>query len=111
MQLLLVAGQNALAVTADRRMVQARLGDALGGDRDGLAAGDVGDVTLLDGLVDHLLDLGARPLHEALAVPQALLLGVEPAVYEVGSAHFGSVQPALLTRMYHSTRRRTCRSV
>jgi len=72
-------------------MTQARLGNALGRDRDSLAAGDVGNLALTDGPVDRLFDLRARASQKALAVAKALVLRVQPAVYEVEHGAFATV--------------------
>ena len=80
---LLVAREDALPPSALGIVVEARLADALGRDRDRLAGADVGDLAVLQGLVDGVLDLGPGPAHEALAVDQALVLGIKAPVDEV----------------------------
>src|SRR3546814_949015 len=61
-----VAAENAGPLAARAGMSQTRLADPLGRDGDGLAARGVGDLPLADRTADDLLDLAARPLHEAL---------------------------------------------
>ena len=111
---LLVARQDALAVAAVRGVAEARLADALGRDRDLAAIAGVGDPAAVDRLVDRVLDLRAGAPEEALAVAKALVLGIQPPVdqewHRLPRAWY-LPHPALLTRMYHSTSRRTWRSV
>ena len=76
------------------------------GNRNRAALARVGDGALGDRLVDRTLDLGAGATKETLAVAEALVARVEASVDELRH-----VYPALLTRMYHSTSRRTWRSV
>ena len=83
--------------------------------RDGVFGVHVGDLAGPDLIPDGPLQFLARPPQEALAVAEALVLRVEPAIDEVRHGRpficSGSLQPALFTRMYQSTSRRTCRFV
>ena len=110
---LLVAGQHPLAVAAAVGVVEHRLVDAVGRDRNRSALGGVADRALAHRLVDRLLDARARPFQEAHAVAETFVARIEAAVDELGhrSIVLDRAHPALLTRMYHSTSRRTCRSV
>src|SRR6185295_15512582 len=72
-------------------------------DADLAILGDVGDAGILQRLLHRLAYLRAGAADKALAIGQALALRVQAPVDEVGHGTY----PALLTRMYHSTRRRT----
>ena len=80
---------------------------ALGRNLDLAVFADVGDGGILQRFLHGIADLRARAAQEALAVAEALAFGIETAVDEVGHGQRLSRYPALLTRMYHSTRRRT----
>ena len=109
---LLVAGQHEFAPAAVAREMELRLADAVARDRDRAALAGVGDGAVGDRLVDRALDLRTGAAEEALAIAQALVARIEAAVDELGHGGFPlSRYPALLTRMYHSTSRRTWRSV
>ena len=73
---------------------------------------DVGDLAGPDLIPDAPLQFFARTPQEALAVAEALVLRVQAAIDEDrhGTSRAG-LQPALFTRMYQSTSRRTWRSV
>ena len=103
---LLVAGQNVIALADFAREMELRFADAVGRDRDRPALARVGDRALGHRLVDRPLDLGAGATKKPLAVAEALVARVETAVDELRHGY-----PALFTRMYHSTSRRTWRSV
>src|SRR5262249_53075610 len=105
---LLVAGQHLVAVAALAGVAQARFGDPLHRDRDDLLALHVAEVALANGADHRLLDRGLGQPDEALPVRQALSFRIEPPVDDI---HDHGGQPALSTRMYHSTRRRVWRLV
>ena len=92
--------------------MELRLADAVGRDGDRAPLAGVSDRALGHRLVDRALNLGAGAAKEPLTVTQAFVARIEAAVDEVGHGRFPlSAYPALLTRIYHSTSRRTCRSV
>ena len=65
-----------------------------------------------EAFVHRLLHQRLGPAQEALAVGEALAARIQAAVDDVhGHVLHPAAQPACFTRMYHSTSRRTCRSV
>src|SRR6185437_7283402 len=82
---LLVSGEHEILFA--RRLgieAEARLLRAFGGDADFPLLADVGDGGILQRLLHRFADLRARAAQEALAIGEALALGVEPAIYEIG---------------------------
>ena len=80
----LVAGQHVLATTALGRVVEGRFADTVGRHGDVAAAIDLGDAPLAHRFVDGVLDVGSDPPDETPTVAETLLLGVQPAVDEMG---------------------------
>ena len=80
---LLVSGIGAFALAAARFHAEARLANALGGNRDLLVGPDIVDRTVLKRLVDGFLDLGPGAAQETLAIAKALVLGVQPPINEM----------------------------
>ena len=72
---------------------------------------DVADVAALRGLLDGTLHQRLGTAQEALPVLETLAPRVQTPVDDVHGRFREPAQPACFTRMYHSTRRRTCRSV
>src|SRR5438876_4335160 len=116
-EILFVAGNDVLGATGAPAVVKDRLGNPARRDRDFLALPDIGDLALAQRLLHRRFDLGPGTPEEALAIAQALAFGVGSAVDDVhfhcppGARLPRRPYPALFTRIYHSTSRRTCRSV
>ncbi len=85
---------------------EARLLGALGGDLDLALFADIGDGGVLQRFLHRLADLRARATQEALAVAEALALGVEAAVDEVGHGAAPPVIPGRATVRSDSVRTR-----
>ena len=115
----LVARDDVVGLTGAPVVVKDRLGDAARRDRDLLAVFDIGDLALAQRLLNRRFDLDAGTPQKPLTVAEALALRVGPTIDNVhrtisgrlALACAGRAYPALLTRMYHSTSRRTWRSV
>ena len=93
-------------------VVEHRLDDPAHRDRHLFAVLDIGDLALAQGVLHRRLDLGAGTRQKPLPVAETLALGVGPAVDNVHRlpSTLGAIRgtyPALFTRMYHSTKRRT----
>ena len=108
-----VAGEHPLAPPDVSGAVESGFTDAVGRDADLLAIVDIGDAAAADRFIHRPLDVFPDPLDEPPPVAEALALRVQAPVDEIGHRprRLLSAQPALLTRMYHSTSRRTWRSV
>ena len=102
-----------IASAAVARLLKARLAGAADRHSNRLIAVDIGNLAGLDLLLDASFQLLPRPLQESLAVAQALVLRIKAAVDEIPhrATCFAPSHPALFTRMYQSTSRRTWRSV
>ena len=114
LDVLLVAGQQMVAHAAGGAAVERRLVHALRGQRDLARLVGVLDAAAGRAFVHRLADQRLGAAHEPLPVGEVLAAGVETPVddvHEVACSERGLLHPACLTRMYHSTRRRTCRSV
>ena len=100
-----------LVATGATAVVKHRLDDPAHRDRHLLAVLDIGDLALAQGVLHRRFDLGAGARQETLPVAEALALGVGPAVDNVhrlpSRPGIIAAYPALFTRMYHSTSRRT----
>ena len=69
---------------------------------------DVGDLAGADLIPDASLQLFTRTPQEALAVAEAFVFRIQPAIDKDRHGNIpGRFQPALFTRMYQSTSRRT----
>jgi hypothetical protein len=128
---ILIARQHKIPLAALSRIEpEARLLRALGGDADLAVLRHVGNAGILQALLHRFADLRAGAAQKALAVRQALALGIKTTVDEIGHVYAAppprlwrrsprrrgekisgerieELYPALFTRMYHSTRRRT----
>ena len=96
-------------------VMKIRLGNPAGRDRHFFPVADIGHLPLAQRLLHRRFHLGSGPCQETLAVTETFTLRVRATVDDVHSltSERGpwSPYPALLTRIYHSTNRRTCRSV
>ena len=107
---LLVPGQHHVARSAFA--AETRLVHAVERDSDFAALQDILDVPVLRGLLDGALNQGLGPTQEPLPVLKTLAARIQPPVNDVHGIHCSHPpQPACFTRMYHSTSRRTWRSV
>ena len=79
----LVAGQDPLAPATLGRVVEMRLLDAVGRHGDRFATVRVGYAALANRLIHRPLHIGADTTDEAAAVPEAFVLRVQAAVYEI----------------------------
>ena len=91
--------------------VEARLAHALERNADFAAFQHILDVAVLGGFLDGALNQRLGAAQEPLAVLQALAARVQPPIDDVHGHCRCPPQPACFTRMYHSTSRRTWRSV
>jgi hypothetical protein len=110
---LLVARQHVVADAAVA-VVEGRLADAVQRDRHLASRVGAADAPLGRGVAHRVLHQRLGAAQEALAVREAAAARVEAAIEDLHSrlSREGSgPQPACLTRMYHSTSRRTWRSV
>ena len=106
---LLVSGKHHVAGAA--LAAKARLIHAVERDRDLAALKDVLDVAVLRGLLDRTLNQRLGTTQEPLAVLETFAARVQAPVDDIKGHCFLPPQPACFTRIYHSTSRRTCRSV
>ena len=106
---LLVAGKHHVAGAAFA--AEARLIHAVEGDADFAPLEDILDVALLRRLLDGALHQCLGATQKALTVLETLAARIEAPIDDVHGGFLHPPQPACLTRMYHSTSRRTWRSV
>ncbi len=81
--------------------------------RDGVFGIDVGNLAGADLIADAALQLLRARRRKRWRLPRLLSLGLSRRSMKIGMERFRppGPQPALFTRMYQSTSRRTCRSV
>ena len=95
-------------------VMKVRLGNPARRNRHFFSVADIGHLALAQCLLHRRFHLGSGPCQETLTVTETLTLRVRATVDDVHSLTSERTvvpYPALLTRMYHSTNRRTCRSV
>ena len=91
---------------------KARLIHAIERNADLAALQDILDVAVLRGFLDGALNQRLGPAQKPLAVLKALAARIQTPIDDVhGHYTLHPPQPACFTRMYHSTSRRTWRSV
>ena len=112
--ILLVARQQVVAQATRGTAMERRFVHALRGQRDLARLIRILDAPARRAFVHRLADQRLGTAHEPLPVGEVLAAGIQTAVddmHEIACSGGSFVHPACLTRMYHSTRRRTCRSV